>query len=78
MHGVRTKWAVATVKWDAEFVEWGETTYQALDLGKYADERHSGGWNILNQEYTVAVKCAEAQYAELREDWQKKSTPDGR
>jgi hypothetical protein len=78
VHGVRTKWAVATVKWDAEFVEWGEITYQALDPGKYADERHNGGWNILSQQYVVAVKCAEAQYAELREDWQKKSTPDGR
>jgi hypothetical protein len=49
-----------------------------LDPGKYADERHNGGWNILSQQYVVAVKCAEAQYAELREDWQKKSTPDSR
>ena len=53
VHGCRTKWAVAKVKWDAIFGE--DDTWHPLNPDLY--ERQDGdkpkhlGWTLLNQEY---------------------------
>ena len=67
VHGVTTKHAVVAIKWDNEFVEWGEVTYHALNPDLYAKENKHQGWNILNEEYILAVECEEANFAELRD-----------
>ena len=47
-----------------------------LIADRYADEKRNGGWNILSTEYTLAVSCATAKFAELREQWKEKKAPD--
>jgi hypothetical protein len=76
VHGVTTKHAVVAIKWDTEFVEWGEVTYHALNPDLYAKENKHQGWNILNEEYILAVECEEANFAELRDRFKSKAQPD--
>ena len=59
-----------------EFLHWGKFGYQALNPDLYAREESAGGWNILSEEYTLACKVAEAQYAELAATFKNKSVPD--
>ena len=73
---VRSKWAIVKVEWDVEFLHWGKFGYQALNPDLYAREESAGGWNILSEEYTLACKVAEAQYAELAASFKNKSVPD--
>ena len=76
VHGVTTKHAVVAIKWDTEFVEWGEVTYHALNPDLYAKENKHQGWNILNEEYILAVECEEANFAKLRGRFKSKAQPD--
>ena len=73
---VRSKWAIVKVEWDVEFLHWRKFGYQALNPDLYAREESAGGWNILSEEYTLACKVAEAQYAELAATFKNKSIPD--
>ena len=76
VHGVSTKHSVAAIKWDIEFVQWGETTYHVLDPELYGKEDKNGGWNILNQEYLDAADCREDQFSELQEQWSTRDSSD--
>jgi hypothetical protein len=62
--GESSKWAVATNKWDVEFLAWGEVGHHALDPRLYGKEDVNGGSNILNDDY-VAMQCLEDKFEEL-------------
>ena len=73
MLGTRTKWSVATVEWDAEFLAWGSTSHNALDPSLYGNEKKNGGWNILNQDYITAYSCAADRFEELAQQFKEKA-----
>ena len=70
--GKSSKWAVATIKWDVEFLAWGEVGHHALDPRLYGKEDVNGGWNILNDDY-VAMQCLEDKFEELVQKFKQKS-----
>lgn len=72
-NGLSSKWSIAKIEWDEEFLEWGAVTYNVLDPGLYAKEDKNGGWNIPNQEYLTAVQCAADKFEELRDVFKTKA-----
>ena len=44
--------------------------------GLYARDESAGGWCIFSEEYTLACKVAEVQYAELVATFKNNSVPD--
>ena len=76
MSKVRSKWAIVKVEWDVEFLHWETFSNQALNPDLYAREESAGRWSIVSEEYTLACKVVEAQYAELAATFKNKSVPD--
>ena len=64
--GETSKWAIAKIKWDVEFLQFCEHSYHALNPELYAKENKNGGWNVPNEEYLLAVQCAADKFEELR------------
>lgn len=64
--GATSKWAIAKTKWDVEFLQFGEHSYHALNPDLHARENKNGGWNVPNEEYLLAVRCAADKFEELR------------
>jgi len=62
--GTKSKWAVATIAWDVEFLAWGAEGHHGLNPALYANEKLNGGWNILNEKY-VAMTCAADTFDEM-------------
>ena len=63
MLGTRSKWAVATVAWDVEFLPLGAESHHGLNMLLYANEKQNGGLNILNERY-AAMACAADKFEE--------------
>ena len=64
--------AVATIKWDVEFLAWGEVGHHALDPRLYGKEDVNGGWNILNDDY-VAMQCLEYKFEDQVQKFKQKN-----
>jgi hypothetical protein len=73
---VTSKWAIAKIRWDVEFLEWGAVGYQALNPDRCEQETKNGDWNVLNQEYLAAVVCAADRFMELREQFKDGKLPE--
>ena len=69
--GTRSKWAVATIAWDVEFLAWGAESHHGLNPSLYANEKKNGGWNILNERY-AAMACAADKFEEMVQEFKQK------
>ena len=69
--GTRSKWAVATIAWDVEFLAWGAESHHGLNPSLYANEKKNGGWNILNERY-AAMACAADKFEEVVQELKQK------
>ena len=72
MLGTRSKWAVATIAWDVEFLAWGAESHHGLNPSFYANEKQKGGWNILNERYAAAMASAAYKFEEMAQEFKQK------